>query len=155
MGEGVPWPPDLSATQLPGTDEDSSWASTDTARSMQRKFEEPSMPKLGRLDYVMDGLFYCPWGEWRRDAKEKCHDTFSSNRDRNKHLKTHVKPIPCPYTGCPLSTAERKEMKRHVETHKPRASRPLFSCPDCGKMFTRVDNIPRHQESAHGVGAQT
>lgn len=118
------------------------------------KFEEMDMPKLGRQDHVKDGLFYCPWLEWHPDAEIKCHNTFSSNRDRNKHLKTHFKPVLCPYTGCPTTTAEKKEMKRHVETHKPQTSRQRFQCPDCGKAYLREDNLDRHRERAHVVEAQ-
>lgn len=177
----MPFSADLSATQSPGSDEDGYRTTAEASRSTKRKFEELPMPKLGPQEFVIDGLFYCPWSEWPKlpewhpgHPKEEivCDAMFLSNRDRQyvelgyiklstmmltmprRHIKTHVKPVLCPYTGCPTSMAEQRDMRKHVETHKNQTARLRFPCPDCGKKFTRHDNIPRHQEKAHGVEAQ-
>ncbi|KAH8781385.1 hypothetical protein F5883DRAFT_171715 [Diaporthe sp. PMI_573] len=111
------------------------------------------MPEWGTYEYALDGIFYCPWTEWHPEDKKKCYAGLPSDRDRYKHLRQHVKPVVCPYTGCPMKVAEQRDMRKHVETHKPRESRLPFPCPDCGKNLTRGDNTSRHRKKAHGVKA--
>lgn len=74
--------PELPALQPSSTDEDGSTASNDAGGSDERKFEQLPMPELGRDDYVLDNVFYCPWSEWYPDGDEGCYDHFLSARDR-------------------------------------------------------------------------
>lgn len=157
MTQGASFSPGLFATQSPGTDGDTSSASHDTGSSAERKFEELPMPELGRDEYVIDDVFYCPWSAWYPDDDKHCYHTFLSARDRHRHMRQHVKPVRCPCFGCQVRTAEQRDMKRHFEVHELSAARPRFQCPylgSCESEFTREDNIPRHLKSVHGVEAQ-
>ncbi|KAG6365355.1 hypothetical protein INS49_006965 [Diaporthe citri] len=82
MTQGASFSPDVSATQSPGTDGDTSSASHDTGGSAKRKFEELPMPQLGRDEYVVGNVFYCPGSEWYPDDDKGCDNGFPSARDR-------------------------------------------------------------------------
>jgi hypothetical protein len=69
----------------------------------------------------------------------------------SKHMRVHVKPVLCPYIGCPVRVAEQRDMGRHVETHLPEDSRLHFECPDCKRKILREDNLLRHRENLHGI----
>lgn len=69
-----------------------------------------------------------------------------------RHIKRHVKPVLCPY--CPMRSAEQRDMRNHVDTHKHQDARIRFPCPVCGQKFTLQYNNLRHQNQAHGVRAQ-
>ncbi|KAI8625487.1 hypothetical protein F5Y19DRAFT_479593 [Xylariaceae sp. FL1651] len=108
------------------------------------KFEEEEMPSLKDMKIAADGNFHCYW--------TACHHKYRTRRDLHKHLRTHIKPVLCPFKGCPLGrTAEQRDMERHVKTHNSAAwdhgssaLRDEFQCRDCKQTFTREDNWKRH-----------
>lgn len=74
----------------------------------------------------------------------------------SKHSKTHDKPVRClADPNCKTKTAENRDMDRHYRTaHKSYAKRNNIPseedvCDECGKMFTRGDNMKKHMRKMH------
>lgn len=49
---------------------------------------------------------------------------------------------------CGYSSPLPKDLKRHEKTHGDIQDRP-FECQECGKPYTRSDNLSRHQKKKH------
>ncbi|KAI9817777.1 MAG: hypothetical protein M1827_000896 [Pycnora praestabilis] len=68
--------------------------------------------------------------------------TFTRACDLRKHYKRHSKFLFCRYDGCPQSTeggfSSKKDRDRHEEKHNPRIP---CEWPDCGRVFSRADNM--------------
>ncbi|KAK7935989.1 hypothetical protein PG985_001484 [Apiospora marii] len=116
------------------------------------RFYETPMPSLD--DYQKDHR-----GEYRCDRVHKgkqCEKSYKRRADLQKHLKTHDKPVYCPFSNDPNypcrkpRAAEQRDMERHVVSHHPEWARQHgfeageFEC-GCGETFTREDNFKRHQ----------
>lgn len=77
---------------------------------------------------------------------------YKLNHHRRKHiLKAHWRFV-CPL--CPAIRNKRfqylKDLNKHLRSS--RHSQPGFRCDDCGRPYTRSDNLKRHQERAgHGI----
>ncbi|KAJ2988608.1 hypothetical protein NUW58_g3882 [Xylaria curta] len=94
------------------------------------------------------------------------YEGFSDKAARDNHLRRHDRPFHCPVPGCLTSKIgflTSKDLAKHSrEVHSDDASAPTFiqlprelvedarfSCPDCGKNFTRKANRDAH--SRHGT----
>ncbi|KAL8387054.1 hypothetical protein RB595_010192 [Gaeumannomyces hyphopodioides] len=86
--------------------------------------------------------------------------SFDIPTDIRKHMKTHYKPVLCPfYSTCGYRGAEQKYVMRHVMTnHKYWAGRHIpgvtvtgeeFQCDICGSWFMRSDNVLKHKRTQH------
>ena len=53
----------------------------------------------------------------------------------------------CPFPGCSDSFTRPEHLRRHLRAHK--GEKP-FHCGDCGKPFTRADNLKTHRRKMHG-----
>ncbi|KAJ3323720.1 hypothetical protein HDV06_001450 [Boothiomyces sp. JEL0866] len=72
-----------------------------------------------------------------------CGLTFESQKEFNKHEKTHkpvVKPHAC--ETCFRAFTRRQDLKRHQATHT-QTFKP-YKCDKCGTTFTRSDALHRH-----------
>ncbi|KAK8058100.1 hypothetical protein PG994_008548 [Apiospora phragmitis] len=84
-------------------------------------FDETPMPSLDNYPPDRDELFRCN----RSHKKKGCEKPFKRKTELQKHLRTHEKPVYCPYYGdpnlpCPKGrAAEQKDMARHVVAHHP------------------------------------
>ncbi|KAI8657693.1 hypothetical protein NCS57_01148000 [Fusarium keratoplasticum] len=103
------------------------------------KFEEDPLIRMKRDECVEDGIFFCNWGN--------CHKQFGNNSERTKHLRSHYKPVYCPWPGCTHKSAWPREMRKHFNSHRSKKS---YKCPLCPIMFTRNYNLPRHLREVHG-----
>ncbi|KAM0441065.1 hypothetical protein ACHAPT_000370 [Fusarium lateritium] len=90
-----------------------------------------------------------------QDCGRICHGL----REFNKHAKTHKKPIRCEADkSCKEKKAEQRDMNRHyMIAHKEFAADKglltdprVCDYPECGKMFTRPDNLLKHFKKYHG-----
>lgn len=105
------------------------------------QFQECQLPHLQDNQAV-------PYGVWLCSA-DGCANTYPTRGQRNKHFKTHEKPIACPY--CPHKAATQRDMGRHVEAHGKRGSEGIWWCRLCesDKSFTRADNRDKHYKKYH------
>ncbi|TFY72202.1 hypothetical protein EVG20_g818 [Dentipellis fragilis] len=53
----------------------------------------------------------------------------------------------CPWKGCSMSCARRRETKRHYWLHLD--NRPRWECILCNRKYTRSDNAGRHYRDTH------
>ncbi|TLS24885.1 hypothetical protein PpBr36_09075 [Pyricularia pennisetigena] len=136
-------------------------------------FVENELESLDGLHRRHDRKFYC---QDTRTGNPDCTESFDSRSLLNpklpssdallhahrKHLRSHVRPVVCPFRFCPITamcyhqTAEQRDMKRHVRSnHREWAKMhglagPDFVCEHCAMHFTREDNLVRHVRSQHG-----
>lgn len=75
-----------------------------------------------------------------------------------KHLKSHTRPVLCPYVSkgtCQHRTAEQRDMRRHVVSHHSLwamlngIKSDVYDCSQCRIKFTRHDNWLRHVREQH------
>ncbi|TLD28606.1 hypothetical protein PspLS_04266, partial [Pyricularia sp. CBS 133598] len=122
-------------------------------------FQENPVEPLDHLHRRPDRKFYC------QDTQTGLRDCTYSCPERShlkKHLRSHVKPVLCPFRFTQLTpmcyhqTAEQRDMKRHVRSTHHEWARihnllgPRISCDRCGAEFTREDNLLRHVGRRHG-----
>ncbi|PMD47025.1 hypothetical protein L207DRAFT_560651 [Hyaloscypha variabilis F] len=88
---------------------------------------------------VIDKDIYCSW--------DGCGQSHKTGAESRKHFKTHTKPYQCHVPGCAWKgTAEKRELKAHIDAnHKPRSG-PRFTCSKCKRSFTLRKNLIRHQK---------
>ncbi|KAH7273499.1 hypothetical protein B0J15DRAFT_477283 [Fusarium solani] len=86
---------------------------------------------------------------------EECRRIYHGRREYNKHIRTHERPIRCEADeNCNETKAEQRDMDRHyISAHKEfAASKGILTEPvacDCGKTFTRRDNLLKHWNKYH------
>ncbi|RSL65007.1 hypothetical protein CEP54_004439 [Fusarium duplospermum] len=89
---------------------------------------------------------------------EDCDRVCHGLREYNKHAKTHKRPIRCEADeNCKEKKAEQRDMDRHyISAHKEfAAQKGLITEPfvcECGKTFTRPDNLLKHWNKYHSEG---
>ncbi|KAL8296052.1 hypothetical protein RB601_000663 [Gaeumannomyces tritici] len=102
-----------------------------------------------------DNKYYCDVGDCTSAGKP-----FDIPTTIRKHMKTHYKPVLCPfYTTCGYRGAEQKYVRRHVMNHhKGWAERNIpdaadtpeeFTCDICGDSFKRPDYVHKHKRTQH------
>lgn len=118
-------------------------ATTSTAATVRTRANHATSRSNGKLNFRRFPFTHA-----------KMHPT---NRLYRKHLKTHDKPVYCPFTNDPNypcrkpRAAEQRDMERHVVSHHPEWARQHgfeaggIEC-GCGETFTREDNFKRHQK---------
>ncbi|KAF4457969.1 hypothetical protein F53441_224 [Fusarium austroafricanum] len=88
----------------------------------------------------------------------ECDRFFGGNRDLNKHMKTHNKPVKCKADpNCDVTKAEQRDMDRHYRSsHKVYAAskgilteEQICGFPGCASKFTRKDNLIKHWKKFH------
>ncbi|PTD11261.1 hypothetical protein FCULG_00003416 [Fusarium culmorum] len=89
----------------------------------------------------------------------ECDRFFPGNRDFNKHMKTHDKPVKCKAdASCKVTKAEQRDMDRHYRSsHRAYAASKGILTEDamcgyqgCTSKFTRKDNLLKHWKKFHG-----
>ncbi|GKU00490.1 unnamed protein product [Fusarium langsethiae] len=89
----------------------------------------------------------------------ECDRFLPGNRDYNKHMKTHDKPVKCKAdTSCKVTKAEQRDMDRHYRSsHRTYAASKGILVEDaicgfqgCTSKFTRKDNLLKHLKKFHG-----
>lgn len=63
-------------------------------------------------------------------------------------MRRHTKKHPCLRAGCSKEFSAREDLNRHLKTLGHGGKRE-FRCPDCTRIFTRIDNLKRHQRCVH------
>ncbi|KAL2845026.1 hypothetical protein BJY01DRAFT_214471 [Aspergillus pseudoustus] len=112
------------------------------------KFEEVEMPSLDHIMASSDGIYHCPYQDC------KLTTTFRQRHLLKKHTRQHVRPVKCPVNSCLHRAAGQVDIRRHVESfHKSWAEENLgvvteFACKRCGSLFTRKDNLMKHERNA-------
>ncbi len=69
------------------------------------------------------------------------------------HLQLHMKKqhsqkrtvVSC--TTCQATFANKGNLRRHEESHKPREKQKLFPCPTCNREFLHKEKLQRHMSS--------
>ncbi|PKX89696.1 putative C2H2 transcription factor [Aspergillus novofumigatus IBT 16806] len=95
-----------------------------------------------------------PDGSWRC-AYPGCTSaaTFHRGCDLRKHFNRHRKHLFCRHEGCPQAVAggfsSKKDRARHEAKHNPGV---VCEWPDCGRVFSRVDNMKDHVRRIHKRG---
>lgn len=90
-------------------------------------------------------------GSWRC-AYPGCtsQTTFRRGCDLRKHFNRHRKHLFCRYPGCAQSSSggfsSKKDRDRHEAKHNPDVP---CEWPNCGRMFSRVDNMKDHVRRVH------
>ncbi|EXM30551.1 Zinc finger C2H2-type [Fusarium oxysporum f. sp. vasinfectum] len=88
----------------------------------------------------------------------ECDRFFGGNRDLNKHMKTHNKPVKCKADpNCNVAKAEQRDMDRHYRTsHRAYAASKgilteerICGFEGCTSKFTRQDNLLKHWKKFH------
>ena len=85
-----------------------------------------------------DGSWSCAWPGCTSRSR------FTRACDLRKHYKRHSKSLFCRHEGCPQSTeggfSSKKDRARHEAKHNP-----MITCEwdNCGRLFSRVDNMVR------------
>lgn len=81
-----------------------------------------------------------------------CSATRLTSRDLKKHFRDHQRPVHCCVETCNEKFAELKYALRHVVTwHKEvtlvdyEGNEQKVDCMECGKSFTRQDNLLKHK----------
>ncbi|CCF36392.1 C2H2 type zinc finger protein [Colletotrichum higginsianum] len=111
----------------------------------EREEDEIWEPKdLRRMGYLDAG------GNWRCRF-EGCRSprVFARACDLRKHFRGHEKYFFCaetPCAGAGVGFATRKDYQRHMGSHRPTIQCPH---PDCGRMFSRKDNMRDHFKKIH------
>ncbi|CEI64458.1 unnamed protein product [Fusarium venenatum] len=89
----------------------------------------------------------------------ECDRFFPGNRDFNKHMKIHDKPVKCKAdASCKVTKAEQRDMDRHYRSsHRAYAASKGILTEDavcgfqgCTSKFTRKDNLLKHWKKFHG-----
>ncbi|XEU98254.1 hypothetical protein FSHL1_003541 [Fusarium sambucinum] len=89
----------------------------------------------------------------------ECDRFFPGNRDFNKHMKIHDKPVKCKAdASCKVTKAEQRDMDRHYRSsHRAYAASKGILTEDavcgfqgCTSKFTRRDNLLKHWKKFHG-----
>jgi hypothetical protein len=78
---------------------------------------------------------------------QHCLRIFNTRSDLRHHLRSHgpkEKPHKC--KSCPSAFQYPKDLTRHEDTHNKQNK---FTCPICSKVYTRKDNLQRHQQNDH------
>lgn len=67
-------------------------------------------------------------------------------------MRTHIRPVLCPYPSCDETKAEPRDMLRHISTaHRVWGRERGYkveggTCDECGMEFTRKDNLKKHKK---------
>ncbi|KAH8847026.1 hypothetical protein MCOR27_009319 [Pyricularia oryzae] len=118
-------------------------------------FVEERFNSLDGLDPRSDDRFYCEDSEYGPSGCAASCKNISSLR---KHLKSHTRPVLCPYVSkgtCQHRTAEQRDMRRHVVSHHSLwamlngIKSDVYDCSQCRIKFTRHDNWLRHVREQH------
>lgn len=86
-----------------------------------------------------------------------CAKTFEKRHMLTRHRNQHIKPIPCPISGCSHRTAKKRDMQRHVIVHHateapvavPKFICPVVTCKHSETGFKRRDHLVRHVKKLH------
>lgn len=65
----------------------------------------------------------------------------------SSHIRELEKPVICP--RCDMRMAYQTDMKTHAQTHLNAGLRQSYPCSVCGMLFTRRDNMRRHERTQH------
>ena len=86
-------------------------------------------------------IFICPY--------EKCKISFMSEKNLNKHIKTHnniIKKYICPFPGCNKRFTASYNQKIHYRIHT--GERP-YKCEKCNNEYYDRANLKYHLRTAH------
>ncbi|KAK8100480.1 hypothetical protein PG999_010854 [Apiospora kogelbergensis] len=120
--------------------------------TVRYRFDETPMPPLDNHRQEKNGTYMC-----NRSHKGKaCTKAFKRKTELQKHLKTHDKPVYCPFYNDPHlpcdkgRAAEQRDMERHVVSHHRDWAKQNGIVAEqvycsCGEEFTREDNLRKHQ----------
>jgi DNA-directed RNA polymerase subunit RPC12/RpoP len=80
-----------------------------------------------------------------------CGKLFSQFPSAAKHCtKRHNDlSVNCPICGKEIK--EKRNMKRHLETHKVKKKKIVTKCEGCGKIFSTKQRLDYHMGSKHGA----
>ncbi|XP_077321964.1 uncharacterized protein LOC143955722 [Lithobates pipiens] len=70
-----------------------------------------------------------------------CGKSFSKNRDRLNHQKTHTDQRSYPCSKCGLCFAKEAQLLTHLRFHM---GEPSYSCSECGKSFKQKNDLLIH-----------
>ena len=75
-----------------------------------------------------------------------CGKAFSVAGSLTIHKRVHsgAKPFKCKFPGCGKAFAESSNLTKHARIHS--GEKP-FSCQECGKRFSRPDQVSRHRKT--------
>lgn len=105
-------------------------------QTIGKEYNEWRLSYPGKDEFVANGLFYC--------NRQDCLSSFTTSRDRKAHIREQEKPVICPH--CHMRMGYQTDMKTHVQTHLKDELRQRYSCPVCGKLFTKSCNMRRHEK---------
>ncbi|KAK6850052.1 hypothetical protein PG995_013885 [Apiospora arundinis] len=117
------------------------------------RFYETPMPPMDNYKQEKNGTYVCD----RLHKKKPCKKVFERKTELKKHLRTHDKPVYCPFYNDPDypcgngRAAEQRDMERHMSSHhsewaKERGIKPGAVWCECGVEFTREDNLKKHKK---------
>ncbi|KAK8113437.1 hypothetical protein PG984_013963 [Apiospora sp. TS-2023a] len=147
--------PAVSSTSMASYDEQQPYNEGSGEAGRYRFYERP-MPSLEGYPRDRSDQYRC---NYSHNGKH-CDKSFKRKTELQKHLRTHAKPVLCPFFEDPNfpcrkgHAAEQRDMERHVVSHHPEWARQHgFEAGEvqcgCGETFTRGDNFKRHQKKCN------
>ena len=104
----------------------------------QRCFSEPNTLTQHMRTHSKERPYKCDF--------PGCNKAFSVAGSLTIHRRVHSgdRPFRCPVPGCEKAFSESSNLNKHLRVHRGEKS---SVCPDCGRRFTRPDQLARHRRT--------
>ena len=143
-------------------------ATLETAlKENRKKLEELALSETSEAANVLEERYGSHVFKCDRLLCDWFYEGFSNADARDNHLRRHDRPFKCPVQDCSVvrfGFSTNKDREKHVKMYHPDEAAAAgfvqlpreyiedarFSCPDCGKFFTRKANRDAHVRSHYG-----
>lgn len=80
-----------------------------------------------------------------------CDTTFDLPRVYMRHMRDKHTPEILKFScaECPKSFGTKQKMRHHANTHRPTEQKKIHPCPQCGKKFSKPENVALHIRIVH------